>query len=71
MRRTWPFLTVTAVVGTLAGVAIGGRPVANEPFVITADQLTTTTTTPPSTTTAPLVITTTTTDEAVETDATS
>jgi LytR cell envelope-related transcriptional attenuator len=34
MRKSWPFALVVIVVGGLAGVAIAGRPVPNDPFVL-------------------------------------
>jgi hypothetical protein len=43
MSRSWPYLTAVAVVGVLAGVAIGGKPVPRDPFVLSPDQIPTTT----------------------------
>ena len=34
MRKSWPFALVVIVIGGLAGLAIAGRPVANDPFVL-------------------------------------
>ena len=34
MRRSWPFALAVIVVGGLAGVAIAGRPVPSDPFVL-------------------------------------
>ncbi|MCU1398790.1 MAG: hypothetical protein JWN62_1899 [Acidimicrobiales bacterium] len=43
MSRSWPYLSAVAVVGVLAGTAIGGKPVARDEFVISPDQIPTTT----------------------------
>lgn len=45
MSRSWPYLTAVAVVGVLAGAAIGGKPVAQDPFVLSPEQVPTTTAT--------------------------
>ncbi len=34
MRKSWPFALVVIVVGGLAGLAIAGRPVPSDPFVL-------------------------------------
>ena len=34
MRKSWPFALAVVVVGGLAGLAIAGRPVPNDPFVL-------------------------------------
>jgi hypothetical protein len=34
MRKSWPFALAVIIVGGLAGVAIAGRPVPNDPFVL-------------------------------------
>lgn len=43
MSRSWPYLTSVAVVGVLAGAAIGGKPVAQDPFVLSPEQIPATT----------------------------
>jgi hypothetical protein len=34
MRKSWPFALAVVVVGAIAGVAIAGRPVPSDPFVL-------------------------------------
>ncbi len=58
MSRSWPYLTAVAVVGVLAGAAIGGKPEAQDPFVLSPEQVPTTTLS--ASTTAPSFATTTT-----------
>jgi len=43
MSRSWPYLAAVAVVGVLAGAAIGGRPEQRDDFVISPEQIPTTT----------------------------
>lgn len=69
MSRSWPYLTAVAVVGVLAGAAIGGKPVAQDPFVLSPGQVPTTTIISASTT-APSFATTTTVGERMTTTTT-
>lgn len=65
MRKSWPFALAVIAVGGLAGVAIAGRPVPADPFVldpsitVPISGSSTTTTTPATTTTKPASTTTT------------
>lgn len=68
MSRSWPYLSAVAVVGVLAGTAIGGKPVSRDEFVISPDQIPTTTlasndtaTSVPKGSASPALVTTTTT----------
>jgi hypothetical protein len=71
MRKSWPFAVAVIVVGAIAGIAIAGRPVSNDPFVLdptitarsaaapTTDVIVSTSTTKPPTTTTTRAATTT------------
>ena len=63
MRKSWPFALAVIVVGGLAGVAIAGRPVPSDSFVldpsITIADSTSTSVVPSTTSTADPVVTTT------------
>ncbi len=70
MRKSWPFALAVIVVGGLAGLAIAGRPVPSDSFVIDPNATvsddtdppalpTTTSTTDPAATTTTIVVTTT------------
>jgi LytR cell envelope-related transcriptional attenuator len=71
MRKSWPFALVVIVVGGLAGLAIAGRPVPADPFVLDASNTTqateSTTPTVAATTTTTVPVTTTTTTIAATT----
>jgi len=63
MRRSWPFALAVVIIGAAAGVAIAGRPVQSDDFVLDAGS---TVAEPPSSTTV-VALTTSTTEPATST----